>query len=175
MEPQSGFEHETNGSDIEITPENVKTTIFSKEYKEIIKLLYKLLAANSTVKLLYRCLELRILPKSFQISSNSIVLKDLTTEALVEFKTETHEISLKLLSHALERSQKRSEELCRNLDREKTIILAKLKAHEQLLFYLHIAKKESNQEQVKSKKRLEKIQHLSQNESVYILYFNLRH
>ena len=53
MEPQTGFE--TDERDNQITPENIKSTKFSKDYKDIIKLLNRFSAAESTVKLLLTC------------------------------------------------------------------------------------------------------------------------
>ena len=62
MEPQTGFE--TNHCDTQVTPENIKTTKFSKEYKDVINLLNKHAAAESTKKLLTTCDGARILVHS---------------------------------------------------------------------------------------------------------------
>ena len=74
MEPQTIHEDEKISSDIETTPENVKTSKFSKDYKQIIKLLYKFCSVSNTEKLLSNCLKSKILPKSFRINPKSPIL-----------------------------------------------------------------------------------------------------
>ena len=71
MEPQIDHEDEVNVDDTKITPENVKTSYLSKDYKEIIKLLLKFTSTNNTVKFLSTCSELRVLPHSFQLNPQS--------------------------------------------------------------------------------------------------------
>ena len=120
MEPHMNHEDEISVDDTKITPENVKTSTISKDYKALMKLLLKSTSTNNTVRLLSTCLELRVLPKSFQLNTQSQnVQVYLNVEQKAEFERSKLNISIHLLQNALEQVRKRKEENMRNFRREK--------------------------------------------------------
>ena len=115
MEPHLNHEDEISVDDTKITPENVKTSTISKNYKALMKLLLKSTSTNNTVRLLSTCLELRVLPKSFQLNTQSQnVQVNLNVEQKAEFERSELNISIHLLQNALEQVRKRKEENMRN-------------------------------------------------------------
>ena len=113
-------EDEISVDDTKITPENVKTSTISTDYKALMKLLLKSTSTNNTVRLLSTCLELRVLPKSFQLNTQSQnVQVYLNVEQKAEFERSKLNISIHLLQNALEQVRKRKEENMRNFRREK--------------------------------------------------------
>ena len=112
MEPQINHEDEINVDHTRITPENVKTSHMSKDYKALMKLLSKSTSTNNTVRLLSTCLELRVVPNSFQLNTQSQnVQENLNDEQKAEFERSKLNMSILLIQKALEKVRKKENEI----------------------------------------------------------------